>query len=40
MVDEWFVTFVRIIEEGEKGRWIGIHLQPLVLLISFDLLLL
>ncbi len=26
---------VRIIEEGEKGRWIEIHLQPLILLISF-----
>ncbi len=26
---------VRIKVEGEKGRWIGIHLQPLNLLISF-----
>ena len=28
---------VRIKEEGEKGRWIGNHPQPLILLISFDL---
>ncbi len=29
---------MRIIEEGEKGRWIGIHPQPLILLISFYLI--
>ena len=37
MVDERFVELWRNKEEGEKGRWIGIHLQPLILLNSFIL---